>query len=135
ASSTCWSSNRTDPPIIQELEPGIYGVSNHLLDTPWPKVERGKRLLEQLVTSPDEPDPDALLDLLLDRAYAADHRLPSTGIPLELERALSAPFTVTPDYGTRSSTALLIGHDGQILIAERRYEPGGVPSGETRLEL
>ena len=76
-----------------------------------------------------------LLDLLLDRAYAADHQLPETGVPPELERALSASFITTPDYGTRSSAALLIGRDGHILVAERRYGRGGIPGGETLLEL
>lgn len=129
----CWTSNRADPVTAERLAPGIYGVSNHLLDTPWPKVERGKRALASVLESPAMPTPDDLLGMLLDRAYAADHELPSTGISTELERALSAAFISTPEYGTRSSTALLIGRDGRVLIAERRYGPDGLSTGETLL--
>jgi uncharacterized protein with NRDE domain len=119
-----WTSNRSvEPSPGRPLSPGVYGLSNHLLDTPWPKVERGKRALQALLRSPDlEPAP--LLDLLLDRTFAADHDLPDTGVGLDLERALSSMFIVSPDYGTRSSTALLIDHDGHGLLVERGYHPG-----------
>lgn len=130
-----WTSNRNHArPAQRLLAPGIYGVSNHLLDTPWPKVQRGKQALAALL---DERSlrPDALLDLLLDRTVAADHDLPDTGVGLELERALSTLFIQTPGYGTRSSTALLLDRDGEGLLVERTYRPGTVEWEERRFEL
>jgi uncharacterized protein with NRDE domain len=115
---------------VSHLQPGIYGISNHLLDTPWPKVVRGKLELQKLIDSGAPATPDRLLELLLDRAYAVDHELPETGVGLDLERALSARFVMTPGYGTRSSTALLIGRDGAISFAERRFGPNGEVTGE-----
>jgi uncharacterized protein with NRDE domain len=117
------------------LPPGVYGISNHLLDTPWPKVTKGKKALSTLLEADRSPSPDALLGLLMDRAYAADHDLPTTGVPLELERALSASFISTPAYGTRSSSALLVRRDGVIHFAERRFDAGGSTIGEDRFEI
>lgn len=125
-----WYSNRADEP--RELGPGIYGLSNELLDSPWPKVVRGRREMARLLGAADWLRPDALLELLLDRAYAADHELPSTGVGLERERALSASFIVTPDYGTRASTALLIGRSGRATLVERTFHPGTSEASEVR---
>ncbi len=119
---------------LEAVTPGIHGLSNHLLDTPWPKVERGRLELEVLLQRSDSPAPDTLLSILLDRTYAADHDLPSAGTQLDLERALSARFIVTPEFGTRSSTALLIGRDGGVVMAERRYDAAGEVVGEGRWE-
>lgn len=108
----------------ERVASGVHGLSNHLLDTPWPKVERGKASLQELLQA-DDPRPDSMLDALIDRTLAADHDLPETGIPLELERALSSSFIVTPDYGTRSSTALSIDTAGVVRFSERSFEAGG----------
>jgi uncharacterized protein with NRDE domain len=121
-------SNRGGGPA--EVEPGIHGLSNHLLDTPWPKVRsaatRMKLLLETgAVTG------EALFRLLADRTPAADDTLPDTGIGLERERLASATFMVDPDYGTRCSTLLLLHRDGGIQFAERRFDAAG-ESLETR---
>ncbi|MQA89094.1 MAG: hypothetical protein GEU90_02485 [Gemmatimonas sp.] len=132
-----WTSNRRQgPPRYRSLPPGIYGVSNHLLDTPWPKVRRGKAELAKLLRPPPGagPDPDRLLDLLMDRTLAAEQELPSTGVTAELERALSAAFIQTSDYGTRSSTALLRHRNGTVLFAERQFDSTGRTSGESRFE-
>lgn len=131
-----WTSNRrVEPPAYLRLEPGIYGVSNHLLNTPWPKVERGRRELAALLEHEEQLAPEKLLEILLDRTYAADRDLPSTGVPLELERALSASFVATEGYGTRSSTAILRRHDGRTLFMERRYVPHGRIGGEDLIEF
>ncbi|MEX2572030.1 MAG: NRDE family protein [Gemmatimonadota bacterium] len=131
-----WSSNRAPGSTPRRpLGAGIYGLSNHLLDTPWPKVTRGKTALSDLIASPDDLAPERLLDLLLDRTLAAEHELPATGVTLELERALSAAFIRTPGYGTRSSTALLIRRDGGIHFAERRFDEKGETVGEDKFEL
>lgn len=125
-----WYGNRAGAGP-RRVDAGVHGLSNAALDTPWPKVVRGRAALERaLGAEPDpDPDPDALLDLLLDEALAADHDLPSTGLARELERALSASFIRTADYGTRSSTALLIRRDGAVLLAERTFTPGTTEFG------
>ena len=88
----------------RRLEPGVYGLSNHLLDTPWPKVARGKDRFQELLTSPI--DIETLLGLLRDESLADDAELPDTGIGYEKEKALSAIFIKTPIYGTRSSSVV-----------------------------
>ncbi len=107
----------------QQLSPGIHGLSNHLLDTPWPKVARGKQRLQKALA--DEPNVETLLDLLHDREPAPESDLPDTGIGLELERVLSPALIVSPQYGTRASTAVVFGEDGSIDFAERTILPGG----------
>ena len=122
ADEVWWISNRA-PELAAPVRPGIHGISNALLDTPWPKVVRGKRELDHLISRADEPDPDRLIGILLDRTMAAEHELPRTGVGMEMERALSAPFITTPGYGTRSSTALLIDESGRIVLVERTHHP------------
>ncbi len=90
---------------ICELSPGIYGVSNHLLDTPWPKVVNGKSRFTDLLRLGEMTNIN-FFDVLSDESLAADEDLPSTGIPYEAEKALSAIFIKTPDYGTRCSSVL-----------------------------
>ncbi|WP_420582225.1 NRDE family protein [Reichenbachiella sp.] len=91
---------------IKPLEPGIYGLSNALLDDPWPKVEAGKQKLGELIQN-DALTADSLLKIIQDKTIALDIKLPNTGVPLEWERALSAMFITMENYGTRCSTTLL----------------------------
>ena len=100
------------------LEPGVYGLSNHFLDTPWPKVRRGVESLRQLLARKADPEPDDLLALLTDRAIAPDDELPQTGIPLEWERWLSPLFITAPGYGTRASSVLRADSVGNALLVE-----------------
>ena len=116
-----WYSNRAAQ--ARELEPGVYGISNHLLDTPWPKVVRGKRAFAELV-SEQNVNVHGLFDLLADRSLADDGDLPDTGVGLERERAYSPLFITTDDYGTRSSTILLVEDSGDVVLHERTHEPG-----------
>ncbi len=116
-----WFSNRGGEPLT--LESGIYAVSNDLLDTPWPKVVRGKDGFQRLLQARDI-DTSAIFDLLTDRQFAADETLPDTGIGVARERALSPIFIAAGDYGTRSSTVLLVGNDGDVEFHERTHEPG-----------
>ncbi len=111
-----YHSNRTGE--IQTLLPGWYGLSNHLLDTPWPKVRRGLFLLRGRFEQRSDLAPDDLLEVLTDRSVAPDAELPKTGVPLEWERWLSSIFIDTPGYGTRSSTALLVNNSGSIHMVE-----------------
>lgn len=118
-------SNHSDKSVI--LNPGIHGLSNHLLDTPWPKVTRGKQALSRAI-SQQQPDIDQLWDLLADRTIAPDHDLPETGIGLEWERTLSAIQINGDHYGTRASTLLLVKKDGTVQFIERTFKAESEPS-------
>lgn len=100
------------------LEPGVHGLSNRFLNTPWPKVRRGCAALRQSLARRTAPDPDALLELLTDRALAPDAELPQTGVPLEWERWLSPLFIDAPGYGTRASTVLTVDSAGSATLIE-----------------
>jgi uncharacterized protein with NRDE domain len=124
-----WGSNRAAAPAA--LPPGIYGVSNHLLDTPWPKVQRTKEALRRWCASGDDGDDlAALFDLLHDTEQAPDELLPATGVTRDRERMLSSPFIVSPDYGTRCSTVLAIDARGAARFVERSFDPAGGVTGE-----
>jgi uncharacterized protein with NRDE domain len=107
-----WFSNRgqNDPRNGKPLAPGIYGLSNALLDAPWPKVLKTKAEFASLLCQ-GAPD-DAYFEMLSDTARAPDSRLPETGVPLELERILSAVRIDSPGYGTRASTVVKLYADG-----------------------
>ena len=98
-------SNRDGAP--RRLVAGLYALSNHLLDTPWPKLARTKRAFADAAPGP-QPDLPALYTALADREPAADDELPATGLPPDREKLLSSPFIVSPTYGTRSSTVLAL---------------------------
>jgi uncharacterized protein with NRDE domain len=112
------------------LEPGIYGLSNHALDTPWPKLALTRERFAAEVAA-DRLEPGPLLQMLRDRRPAPDEALPDTGVGRERERLLSSPFIVSQDYGTRCTTVVLVGHEGDISVAECRYDRGGEPVGRT----
>lgn len=114
------------------LTPGIYGLSNHRLDTPWPKLLRARSRLEQEIADGD-PLPARLFQILSDRNAAPDDALPDTGIGLEWERLLSAPFIVSDDYGTRCSTVLLIDRHRQVSIEERSHRADGAVTHRVRM--
>jgi uncharacterized protein with NRDE domain len=107
---------------ISRVTPGVHGLSNHLLDSPWPKVVQGKAALERAITSPREDLVARLFDALREERLAPDHELPSTGIALEWERVLSPAFISTPDYGTRASTVVLVERSGAATLIERSHD-------------
>jgi len=115
-----WYSNIADE--LRFLGPGIYGLSNHFLDTPWPKVIRGKNALQRLISEKTDPSPEDFLFILSDRSMADDENLPDTGIGIEWERMLSSVFVSSPDYGTRSSTLLWVDQNDRVMFMERVYE-------------
>lgn len=117
------------------LAPGVYGLSNHLLDTPWPKVTGPKSALTALLRRGASELIPSLFALLADRNQAADHLLPRTGVSQEWERLLSAACIASSDYGTRSSTVLLVGRDGGVVFVEHTFGPGGAPAEQVRHEL
>lgn len=111
-----WYSNKgdADPRNGQPLAPGIYGLSNALLDAPWPKVLKTKAQFASLLClgAPDE----AYFEMLADTTPAPDLRLPETGVPLDVERMLSAVRIESPNYGTRTSTVVkLFDHAPAVL--------------------
>lgn len=106
----------------QKMKPGIYGLSNHLLDTPWPKVKRAKKMLKAALNKKGTALEEELFSLLADRRVPPDNKLPSTGIGLEGERLLSPVFIESPVYGTRSSTILLIGKNRRVRLVEKVFD-------------
>ncbi len=115
-------SNQTNLEI--KLETGIYGLSNALLDTPWPKIKKGKKRFEEVINE-DKLSLENLFSILNDTEKADDKLLPDTGIELEREKALSSIFIKTPSYGTRCSTVLLIDNDDNVNFIEMTYHPEG----------
>ena len=132
AASLYFLSNRGG--AITRVEPGIHGLSNHLLDTPWPKIERGKaRLAQQLDKTFDF---EAAFRFLEDTERAPSGELPSTGVSLELEERLSAiRILAAGGYGTRCSTVLCFGEEGRIEFHERSYREDGGVSGTVSYRL
>jgi uncharacterized protein with NRDE domain len=111
-------SNKTDG--LKKLEPGIHGISNAILDTPWPKVEKSKRQLKHLIEQ-QNIHPWEILNLLDDTSPAKDEELPDTGVGLELERILSPIFIKSEKYGTRSSTIVTVDKNNNVKFVEKTY--------------
>ena len=132
AALAAYASNRASGAI--RLGPGIHGLSNHLLETPWPKVVRSKARLAAWISSGHRAL-EPLFELLADRAQAEPSALPSTGVAPEWEHLLSSPFIVDSRYGTRSSTVLTIAADGRARFVERSFDPDGRPTGEAAFEF
>ena len=130
--SMSYLSNRDD--LEAKLDPGIYGLSNASLDTPWSKVVRAKAGLESLIER-DGVNETELMRLLADRTPASVDDIEAADLPFEIARALSAPFIVAPDYGTRSSSTVLWGNDDVIDFCERRFDPSGKTTGESRFRF
>ena len=114
---------------LKELPPGIYGVSNHALDTPWPKLESARESFTRSVSK--MPDYEAIFEMLNDDSPAPDELLPETGVGVEWERVLSSIFVKSANYGTRSSTIVAVRADNSVRFIERRFGAGGAPSGGT----
>jgi len=119
----CYFSNRGSG--VVKLTAGIHGLSNHLLDTPWPKVSRGMAGLAGLLQAEDEPQPEQLMELLRDTTRPPDDELPDTGVGLDWERVLSPLFIASEAYGTRSSSVILVSAAGEVIFGERTYAAGG----------
>jgi len=127
--SLWYCSNRDGAP--RQLAPGIYGLSNHLLDTPWPKLVSAKARFAGGLA--DLPALGGFFDLLADPEIVPDQGLPDTGVALEWERLLSAVFVQSETYGTRASTVLTLGRNGAFRLEERRFGAGGAALGTRRI--
>lgn len=112
-----------DAPLA--LTPGRYIISNHLLDTPWPKAQRLRLALDQYPLESLDQSLAPIFDILKDNTQAQDHALPDTGLTLERERLLSSPFIISPNYGTRCSTVIAIHASGRALFSEVSYDASG----------
>jgi uncharacterized protein with NRDE domain len=110
--------------VIRVIPKGLHGLSNHLLNTPWPKVSNGKTaLLEQTRLDKERIEPEALFEVLSDQTRPPDAALPDTRVGMEWERVLSPIFIQSPGYGTRSSAILLIETGGRVTFIERTFLP------------
>ena len=127
ARGAIWVSNRAATPL--PVGPGIHGLSNALLNTPWPKLTQTKAAFAKWAAHADA-DIEPLFALLADRTVAPDSALPATGVGLEWERVLSAPFIVSERYGTRCSTVVTIDRDGNAQLIERSFDQRGAVTGE-----
>lgn len=116
---------------VEAVTAGVHGLSNHLLDTPWPKVTSGKRELAALLNADAAVLPEKLFDMLSDRSIASDRELPDTGVGLQREKALGPKFIAVDDrYGTRASTVIIVQRDGNVRYTERSFGLRGAFSGE-----
>jgi uncharacterized protein with NRDE domain len=131
-SDVVFASNRASGAL--SLGPGIHGLSNHLLDTPWPKLLRSKTRLAAWLAD-DDPAIETAFALLADRQPAGDSNVPATGVSPQWEILLSSPFIVSPEYGTRSSTVLLIARDNSARFIERSFDAGGRAAGEVAFDF
>ena len=125
-----YSNKGNDPQIVK---PGIHGVSNHLLNTDWPKVTKGKYGMSKIISKEKENLVEELFNLLKNTETSPDHLLPNTGVTLEWERMLSSMFIKSKDYGTRSSTVLLM-TDRDIQYVEKTYLFDGIKNQEFKIQ-
>ena len=124
-----WHFNQRESEAVM-LAPGVYGLSNAGLDTPWPKLLKARAALSEVL---DDPQPQALLALLNDAQTAPFAELPDTGVGLATETLLSSVFIASQSYGTRASTALIVQADGTRHIVERSFGPYGGHLGEVEI--
>jgi uncharacterized protein with NRDE domain len=142
ADSLYYASNRA-PRFSQALPPGVYGLSNLLLDTPWPKLTRVRAQFEQwlaalpvAVAAAPEAAGEALFAMLADRTRSLPDPPPGARpLPAEWVAVLSSPFVVHPTFGTRCSTLVMIGYDGSLCVQERRFDPTGATLGQSGWRL
>jgi len=131
-----WYVSNRAPRFAQSLPPGIYGLSNELLDTPWPKLQRVRQRFDALINQADTLPEEALFAILADSTQAGvDDSLPDTGLSREWEQLLSSPFISNGEYGTRCSTLVRIDETGALTLNERRFGPQGILLGDTRFDL
>lgn len=111
---------------LTKLTPGVYGLSNAELNSPWPKINQGVSKLKQHCQQATIPNTDKLFEILLDQTQAKDELLPKTGVSLQWERKLSSIFIQSQDYGTRSATLLLVNKNKHVTWLEHSFDPQGI---------
>ena len=130
--SLAWVSNRSDEALT--VTAGSHGLSNHLLDTDWPKVHSGRQRLDEILED-ENLEPEALFELLTDQALTPGEIPESLEERLAPEQLMKHYFIVSPVYGTRCSTVVLIGRDGGMQFIERQFNPEGREVGTRKFEL
>lgn len=125
-----WYLSSTEPRPIR-LAPGVYGLCNGSLDTPWPKLVRARSVFAEHLNASDQ----LLLEIMQDEQRAADDQLPDTGVGLAMERMLSSIFIRGESYGTRATSLLRCFADGSMSLAERSYAANGRFTGQAQVEL
>jgi uncharacterized protein with NRDE domain len=131
-----WYASNRSAPFARALSPGVHGLSNERLDTPWPKLQRVRRGFEEWLLEGGSAESGELFALLADRTPAGDDAvLPNSGLAPEWERVLSSPFVLHERYGTRCSTVVAIEPTGRCYLAERRFDAAGAVSGGTEYRL
>lgn len=131
-----WYASNRGAPFARALSPGIHGLSNEQLDTPWPKLLRVRRGFEAWLRGGGSVDSGDLFALLADRTPAGEEEGRSgADLPPQWERTLSSPFVLHQSYGTRCSTLVAIEPSGACYLAERRFDPAGARNGETQYRL
>ncbi|WP_298016194.1 NRDE family protein [uncultured Castellaniella sp.] len=128
AQEAWYLGNRDPSGSPRRLSPGCYVLSNHLLDTPWPKSRRLREALDALPPERWAREPDRVFELLHDTTPAPAGDLPATGLSPDREQLLSSPFIVSPDYGTRCSSLIVLRADGAALFSEQSYDASGQPA-------
>jgi len=113
--------------VPRAIEPGVHGLSNHLLDEPWPKVQRGNLAMHDALEAQDPAS--ALFEMLSDTRGASDSALPNTGVGIEWERRLASALITGADYGTRASTVLAVSASGEARLEERTRAADGAVTG------
>ena len=140
---TLWYASNRAPRFAAALAPGVYGLSNLLLDTPWPKLTRVREKFAQWLDAESASRAAApaaaselLFAMLADRTRSLPEAQAGTRpLPPEWVQVLSSPFVVHPVFGTRCSTLVMIGHDGWLCIQERRFGPDGEVTGQSGWQL
>ncbi len=117
---------------VQKLQGGVYGLSNHVVDTPWPKVVSGKKRFNEVICSGGALETEALFSLMRDTSRPPDGELPDTGVGPEWERILAPIFIESSIYGTRTTSLVLIRHSGEVRFLERTHARGSAEREETR---
>ncbi|MDX1635647.1 MAG: NRDE family protein [Marinobacter sp.] len=126
-----WYFSNRDSHAGRHLHRGLYGLSNHLLQSPWPKLIKMREELGELLSGKppltEKQLHDTLIEQLQDSTPAPDHLLPDTGVGIETERFLSSPFIRGDGYGTRATTIVTRSADGQVMVSEQTWLPQGRP--------
>lgn len=116
-------SNKAPDEHYQILSPGVYGLCNHLLETPWPKLLAARNQLTELLEK--KVAPEQFIDMMHDNTQAKDELLPNTGVGLNAERLLSSRFIASDNYGTRNTSAIRLDNSGTLEWTEQNYHAKG----------
>lgn len=115
------------------IKPGVVGISNASLDSPWPKLTRTKQAVHEHLAQKNltQPIPERLFEIMQDTRSASVEELTDTGVGPEREKLLGSPFIKNERYGTRCTTLIMQRADGMVRFHEKRFDAMGRPDGES----